>query len=70
MLRIDESGCFEIPTEYDVNGIRINDIIIDENTLPKGQYVLVGPRKVDITLPIPKETKVFAEIEHLNAELL
>jgi hypothetical protein len=65
MLRADKSGCFELPTEYDVNGVRINDVIIDENILPKNAYVLIGPRKVDITLAVPESTSVFADIEQL-----
>lgn len=65
LLRVDDSGCFEVPTVYDTNGVRINEVVIDDNTLPKGAYVLIGPRKVDITLTVPKETKVYAEIEML-----
>ena len=65
MVRIDDSNCFGLPIEYDISGVRIDNIIIDENVLPSGVYVFNGPRKVDISVRIPSGTKVMADITEL-----
>lgn len=65
MLRVGDSGCFELPSEYNVNGVRINNIVIDNNILPPSTHVFVNPRKVTIKLIIPKDIKVYADIVQL-----
>ena len=62
LCRIENSNDFAVPSEYDVEGVRIESIIIDDNTLSEDSYTLIGPRKVDITHRVPDEVPVYAEI--------
>ena len=65
MVKIDDSRCFGLPVEYDVKGVKIIEVSIDNNIIPKSRYAPIGERKVDINLVLPKETAVYAEIEQL-----
>ena len=65
MVRVNDSGRFKLPDEYEAKCAKINRLSIDNNTLPPSTYALIGPRKADITILIPKETVVYADIDQL-----
>ena len=65
LVRIDDSNYFAVPAEKDVEGVRIREVIIDNNTLPSSAYRLSGPRKVGITIRVPDDIIVSAEIDEL-----
>jgi hypothetical protein len=53
---------FDLPKEYNKLGVKIKNIIIDGNILPEDYYTMVGPYRLNITLFIPTNTKVYADI--------
>lgn len=62
---LDAGGIYVVPEEMDKEGVRITAVFVDGNKLPDTNYVSYGPRKVDLKLNMPTNTKVEAEVDEL-----
>jgi len=63
LVRIDDSNCFAVPIENDVEGTKITNVFVEDNQLSDDEYMNYGPRKIGINHLVDRATSVYANIE-------